>query len=101
MERLIEVAERVAGGIERLAEDPIVEIEAGPPTCPHCQKFNPEVEVRETQGSGPLFEFFITAICLECRQTFYVLPLQYSTHPNIESLTQEINERGGNSNGRS
>lgn len=97
---MLELLQRGVAALEHLAQDPIVEIEAGPPICPHCSRFNPEVEVNAEQGRGPLHEFFIHARCLSCQREIYALPLVWSLHTNQDTLTEEIAERSGrNGNG--
>lgn len=96
-----EILERIAVGIERLAEDPVIQMETGPPVCPHCERVNPNVRVNESGGSGPLAEFVIQASCLHCGRTFYALPVQWQCAAqlsHVEPLLQQLKELSGYGN---
>lgn len=93
MERLIAVGERIAVGLEKLAEDPQVEIEAGPPLCPHCGAHDPVVAIASEAGRGPLSHVFIPCECLNCARSFFVVIESYSCHADLESAKSELRER--------
>ena len=95
-ERLLE---RLVVGVERLAEDPVVEIESGPPICPHCNRVNPIVDVNEGGGRGRLYECFIVARCAGCHEEFYVVPMHIETFTSKAELEEEILKRKGSANG--
>jgi NMD protein affecting ribosome stability and mRNA decay len=95
-ERVTELLERIAVGVEHLAEDPVVEIEAGPPVCPHCGRFNPEISVREVEAQGPIFEYVLVAHCNNCGQKFYAVPQTWVMFTRREEVEAEMNERRGN-----
>jgi hypothetical protein len=88
-----ELLERAVSALERLAQDPIVEIEAGPPVCPACGAFNPQVTITEGEATGPMFEYFAQVTCNSCQQRFYALPDVWRMFLRREELTQEILER--------
>lgn len=90
---LHELLDRIARGIEHLAEDPVVEMETGPPICPHCQKMNPDVRVQESEGSGPLDEILMRCHCLSCNNLFYAVPVQWDCVKTVEEVQQVISER--------
>jgi len=71
-----------------MAEDPVIEMETGPPNCPHCDRVNPVIRVEESGGTGLMAEFVIQARCEHCGNTFYALPMQWQC---VQRLTQ-INE---------
>jgi hypothetical protein len=99
MSKVEVLLERIAKGIEHLGEEPVVEIEAGPPICPHCGKFNPDVKVNADEGVGPLIEFFVIAQCLECQKTIYALPLQWNIYGSQHELESGVAERSEITNG--
>lgn len=93
--RLEELLERIANGVERLAEDPVVEIETGPPVCPACGRFNPVISVRENEAQGPISEYLLHCSCNSCGQRFYALPVMwqmFNTRQEIEAALQERRE---------
>lgn len=92
-EKLEAVLERIAVGVERLAEDPVVEIEAAPPACPACGRFNPEITVKESEGSGPMMEFLLQTGCNNCGQAFYAMPISWRIMTTRGQVEQELNER--------
>jgi len=96
------ILERIAQGIERLAEDPVVEMEVGPAVCPHCNKFNPVVTTGEQGGTGHILEMFMAMECQECGGMFYGVPMQWQMHHDTESLRYALKERAAyvDSNGR-
>jgi len=94
--RLEELVERGVSALETLAKDPVVEIEAGPPVCPACGVFNPEISVRERDGSGPMFEYLIRAGCNSCGQSFYALPQVWQTFMRREEVEAELLQRREN-----
>lgn len=85
--------ERIALGIEKLAEDPIVEMEVAPPVCPHCGVFNPNVTTSDIGGTGRLAEFHVALTCEECGKPFWGTPVQWSMHLEMSTLRREILER--------
>jgi hypothetical protein len=99
--RTEELLERIALALEKLASDPVVEIESGPPLCPHCGAFNPTVrKPEEGEAVGPLGEFIIVADCGECGQTLYGTVESYSMHATKESVREEIEARRTGDNGQ-
>jgi hypothetical protein len=85
--------ERIAVAVERLAEDPVVEMEVGPPVCPYCQKFNPRVATQDAGGVGHILEVFLGMVCQECDQQFYAVPMQWSMQKTATTLRQAMEER--------
>jgi len=97
--------ERGVKALEKLAEDPVIQIEGGPPVCPHCNTLNPQVSVHENDGEGPLALFLLDPKCENCGKTFYAVPLEWAIFEAREEAEQEINQRaevfsGGTANGR-
>jgi hypothetical protein len=91
--RYEELLERGVNALERLAEDPVIQIETGPPVCPFCDTMNPSVRVEESSSSGPLVEFVIQAHCLHCNQVFYAVPYQWVCTKTTEEAGEAIQEK--------
>lgn len=101
-EKLEGLLERGVSALERLSEDPVIQMETGPPVCPHCERINPVVRVEEGTATGMLAEFLIQALCQHCNKIFYALPLQWATVKNPSEAKQVITERAelSGNNGR-
>jgi hypothetical protein len=85
--------ERGVSALERLASDPVIHVESGPPICPHCETMNPMVLVRETEERGKLAEFVITAMCLSCQKFFWAIPQMMHTSKSQEEAQDVLAER--------
>jgi hypothetical protein len=99
---LVHFLTRIADGIDRLGQEPEIEIDWGPPKCPHCNAFDPQVEIEEQDGSGPLSEYYLEPTCGACRKKFFIVIQGYSAHVERDMASQEIEERkkGGHGNSR-
>lgn len=94
LRRFTELAERAVVALEKLGEDPVVEFETGPPTCPHCGKFNPSVTIDgDAEESGPVVECFFQATCKSCKNTFWAIPLNWVMAKTLEEVKAEMDER--------
>lgn len=91
--RLEGLLERGVLAFERLAQDPVIEIETKPPVCPHCEKINPNVRVQESEAEGKLAEFVIEAECLSCHKPFYAIPMQWEVAKTVTEAGQMMKER--------
>lgn len=94
--RLEELVERGVQALEALAKDPVVEIEAGPPVCPACGVFNPEISINETNSKGPLFEYVLIPVCNSCNTRFYAVPQTWHMFMRREEVQAQMEERRGN-----
>lgn len=92
MSELKEILERMATAIEKLGEDPVIQMETAPPVCPHCEQINPTINVQESGGTGPMAEFVIRCSCQRCKRTFYALPVQWECVPEIAMLEQVLEQ---------
>jgi hypothetical protein len=92
-QKVLDLLERGVTALEKLGEEPVFQMETGPPVCPHCERMNPSVTVKESEESGPLAEFVIKCICGHCHQTFFAIPLQWSMCQNIQEVEAVIRER--------
>lgn len=88
-----QLLERGIAALEKLADDPVIQIEEGPPACPHCQALNPTVRVSESEASGPLGEFVVQAQCQLCQRVFYAAPKVWVTVKTQEEVQAEMDER--------
>ena len=85
--------ERAVKALEHLAQDPVIEMEGGPPICPHCQKFNPKVKTEGQGAQGPLYQYAVAFLCMECGNDFYGVPIQWSLHQGVATLRAELQGR--------
>jgi hypothetical protein len=103
-QRLFKLGDRIAGALEKLGEDPVIDVPVKPPVCPNCETMNPRVRVQESEASGPLFEFVILCECLSCHDPFYAIADGWICTGNIEQVKNMIAERaelaGYDNNGR-
>jgi len=87
--------ERGVNALEKLAADPVINIEVKPPVCPNCGKYNPHVRVQESEASGPLFEFVIMCQCLACNNVFYAVADTWNCLKTVDDVKLLIEERAG------
>lgn len=97
-QEMMKYLERIASGIEKLAEDPVINIESGPPVCPNCERMNPEIRVSESEARGPLGEYVIQAQCLSCNEIFYAIPQMWLTVKNMSEVRMEMEDRKNRGN---
>lgn len=82
---------RIADALEKMAADPEIEIEGGPPICANCGTMNPVVEIGEqAAGRGPLAEIAIEANCTHCGSLVIAIPESYSIHKSKETALIEL-----------
>jgi hypothetical protein len=94
MGRLEELLERIAVGVEKMASDPEIEIEGGPPICPSCGRMNPIVDLAPQEGGrGPLAEIAIDSTCTHCGGLCIAIPESYSMHSKREHAVVELTEK--------
>jgi hypothetical protein len=89
---LRQLVERGVKAVERLADDPVINIEAAPPICPHCNRMNPTVKV-EQDSDGPLAECVLVARCQSCNQLFYAVPVTWHMFITQDDVMREFQER--------
>lgn len=90
---VLTLLERGVAALEKLNEDPVIQMETGPPVCPHCGRVNPAVRVEESEASGLLAEFVIQCHCLHCNAVFFGIPLQWSCAKTLDEVKSVISER--------
>jgi hypothetical protein len=92
---------RGVAALERLAEDPVIEMEVGPPVCPFCERINPSIRVEESRSTGPMAEFVVRALCQHCNNVFYSVPLQWGSRKTVDEIRDVVSERmNASGNGR-
>lgn len=90
----IDPLERIADALEKLASDPEVEIEMGPPLCPSCGKLNPVIKISaQEEQSGPMVELVTPAMCENCGGQLFIVTESYSVHRNLDTAKEEIYAR--------
>lgn len=90
-DRAVGILNRIADAVEKMASDPEIEIEGGPPICANCGVMNPEVIIPEQEaGRGPLAEISIEATCTHCGSLLIAVPESYSMHKSRETAIAEI-----------
>jgi uncharacterized protein with PIN domain len=95
-----ELLERIAAGIEKIADEPILQTEGGPPVCPHCNSLNPRVSVAASdETSGPFVQFFVPMRCESCGKVFFAVPLEWASFTGIHEAREEIGRREAALNG--
>lgn len=91
---LVSAAVRIADALEKLAADPEVEIEVGPPVCPSCGVLNPTVVLPAQEGGqGPMAEIIINCHCAQCGSPIYVVIESFSPHRSSITAKTEIETR--------
>jgi hypothetical protein len=88
--KYLELIERGVVALEKLNEEVQVEIDPGPPICPHCGSEDPEVQCMEGASTGPLSEIVIEAKCMECDNMLYAVIESYSMHRTSETVKDEL-----------
>lgn len=88
-----ELLERGVSALERLAQDPVIEMETAPPLCPHCEKVNPVVRVQESEATGQMGEIVYQFHCVHCNQVFYAIPIQWDCVKTPNEAAGLLNER--------
>ena len=91
--RAVEAVERGVVALENLAKEDEITVEFGPPLCPSCGTFDPEVTTFDSQDTGKLSDFVIQAECRNCGSTIFGIVESYSMHQSRETAIQEIHER--------
>lgn len=84
----------IARALEKLAADPEVEIEVGPPICPSCGMIDPEILLPEQESlRGPMSELVVDGLCCNCNHQIYIVIESYSVHQGKVTAMNEIRER--------
>jgi hypothetical protein len=92
-QEVLDLLTRGVTALEKLGDDPVFQMETGPPVCPYCERMNPNVTVSESEATGPLAEFIIKCVCNSCHRVFYGIPLQWSMCQDVQEAEAVIRER--------
>lgn len=98
--RVFGLGAEIRDALVKLAEDPVVLFDSGPPLCPHCERVNPVVAVSEREASGPLNEIVIQAVCMHCKKQFFAVPVMWACVKTVEEVREVMQERAEISNGQ-
>lgn len=79
-ERLVALAERDATALTQGL------IEPGPPVCPNCGVFNPQVQISSDESEGPLGQFVLAAQCRACGNNLYAVAQGWMMFNSVEEL---------------
>lgn len=94
LEQIGGFGERIASALEKLTEDPQIEIEAGPPMCPNCGKFDPEILLPTQEAArGKMSELIVDGNCVECGSPIFIITESYSVHKSRQTAIEEIKQR--------
>jgi hypothetical protein len=89
-----EPLERIADALEKLASDPEIEMEVGPPICPSCGKLNPTMVLPPQEGGrGPMAELIVDGACGHCGMNIFIVIESYSVHKTGQTAAHEIEAR--------
>lgn len=101
IERFLAIAERSAVAQERLielaTEERSISDAPGPPYCPSCGHFNPEVTAKA--GGGPLGDFILASECSACGKSIYAVPEGWQVFDNPEAAVAYQEGRNIDDNG--
>lgn len=103
LERLVLATERSAKAQEDLItlateERDTGESIFGPPICPHCSTFNPDIGSGGVEAEGPMIEFALVAKCHNCQGQFFAVPQGWLCFAEQSEAAEEIERRVGSDN---
>jgi len=101
---------RIASALERLAvanedivklakadgDPPVIEVEPGPPFCPHCGRQDPTIVIHSGEGRGPMSEWFLDATCAHCEMRLFGIPQGWTMTAKFEDVQAHM--KGGKTN---
>lgn len=92
-QQMFDLLERGVIALEKLGEDPVIQMETGPPICPYCERVNPRVRQSESEADGKMAEIVYRFHCLNCNGVFYGIPLHWSMCQDVQQAEAVIRER--------
>lgn len=63
--------------MEKLANEPLIEITPAPPQCPHCSRINPEIQLDQSSGRGIISDYVLEATCANCGRPIYAISKEW------------------------
>lgn len=98
--RVEELLVRGVSALEKIADEPIMQTEGGPPACPHCNSLNPRVRIAASdEAVGPFVQFFVPMRCESCGKVFHAVPLEWANFTEIDEAKAELTRRAAILNG--
>lgn len=93
-----DTTERIATALEKLVNEPMIDIQIPPPQCPHCGVIDPIVQPYPFTGgeAGHVAEYIVYASCTHCNKDLYGVVGEWSLQPDSQSAlakAKEISER--------
>lgn len=107
MDEGISVGTRIAEALEKLVNEPLIEITPAPPVCPHCGRINPEIQTRGgNPTTGLMSHYVMEAVCISCGGEIYAITRDWKVAGKRSELLAmadqiENEERTASFNGRS
>lgn len=99
---LIKSLDRLSSGIERMLDEPMIELESSTPLkCPHCGIINPTVVVPANDSmQGRVSEFVLLGSCLACGNEIFGISNAWMLYAQkevaVENLTLLLERVYGN-----
>jgi hypothetical protein len=95
-EQFLAVFERIAVANEKLielaTEERSVGEAPGPPFCPTCGTFNPEIH--SNGGGGPMADFILAAQCGNCGSVIYAVPESWKIFADADEARDALQGGG-------
>ena len=99
MKKGIRSVNKLSKNLERLVDEPMVEIESAPPKCPHCNIINPSIVMAPSdQIAGPVNEFILVGRCTNCQNDIFGIATGWLINSDqktaIDNLKQILGRNG-------
>jgi hypothetical protein len=98
----ISVATRIAESLEKLVNEPLIEITPPPPQCPNCGRINPEIQTEHKADTGNMMDFVLEATCLNCGKPLFAFPSNWvieGSRTGAIAYGERMRQERENSNG--
>ncbi len=94
--RLCNSSEAIANALNKLANEPFIEMEIPPPQSPHCNKVDPLVKLDsvEDNAEGYMTQFLVAGTCGHCNGELYSIPRQVVMLGKRSDAVKAFNEMG-------
>lgn len=98
----ITIGRRIATSLEKLVDEPMVEVQSRPAQCPHCGMISPTVEISKQDDPliGRLTNYIVEAKCTNCNQIFWALPANWTMFSDWDSVLEIANRLREENNGK-
>lgn len=91
---------RIADSLEKLVDEPLLQIEQPPIQCPHCGKVNPAVQIEESESQGKIDEYALEATCMNCGRPMFGVVFDmvvFKTRSEAVAVLNQRKAQNGNS----